>query len=175
MRIVAGCTTMGRLIDAILTLSRTARQPLNKIPVNMERLAWETYGQIKELYPEKEIMFEVGMFPDSQADPILIRQVLDNLIGNAVKYSSKRELPRIELGATQLNGATVYFVSDNGIGFDMQYADRLFAVFQRMHSAKDFAGSGVGLAIAQNIIQRHGGKIWAKSVPDSGATFFFTL
>ncbi|MBT0665313.1 response regulator [Geobacter pelophilus] len=174
-RIVAGCNSMGRLIDAILTLSRTARQPLNKISVNMERLARETFTQLKELYEEKDIELSISDYPECQADPILIRQVLENLIGNAMKYSSKAEAPRIELGSSRNNGGTIYYVRDNGVGFDMKYSEKLFAVFQRLHDPKEFEGTGVGLAIAQNIIQRHGGKIWAEAEPGKGATFYFLL
>lgn len=173
-RIVAGCDNMGKLIDAILALSRTVRQPLNKMPVSMERLARETFAQYREQYEGKEISFTVAELPESQADPVLLRQVYANLIGNALKYSSRREVPRIEVGAFPDNGETVYFVRDNGVGFDMRYADKLFAVFQRLHNGSEYEGTGVGLAIAQNIIQRHGGKIWAEAEPDKGATFFFT-
>jgi light-regulated signal transduction histidine kinase (bacteriophytochrome) len=141
----------------------------------MERMAREIFTQFKALYEGKEMELAVGDLPDCPADPVLLRQVLANLIGNAMKYSSKNDFPRIELGSFFNNGLTVYFVKDNGIGFDMKYADKLFAVFQRLHDGKQFEGTGVGLAIAQNIIQRHGGKIWAEAEPDKGATFFFTL
>lgn len=174
-RIVAGCDNMGKLIDAILALSRTVRQPVNKIPVSMERLARETFSQLRDQYEGKEIEFLVSELPESQADPILLRQVYANLIGNALKYSSRREMPKIEVGAYSEDGETVYFVRDNGVGFDMRYADKLFAVFQRLHDRKEYEGTGVGLAISQNIIQRHGGKIWAEAEPDKGATFYFTL
>ncbi|GLI39981.1 response regulator [Geobacter hydrogenophilus] len=174
-RIVAGCDNMGKLIDAILALSRTVRQPINKMPVSMERLARETFAQCREQYEGKEVEFAVSELPESQADPILVRQVYANLIGNALKYSSRREMPKIEVGAFPDKGETVYFVRDNGVGFDMRYADKLFAVFQRLHNGNEYEGTGVGLAIAQNIIQRHGGKIWAEAEPDRGATFFFTL
>jgi len=110
-----------------------------------------------------------------QADPVLIRQVLVNLIGNAVKYTAKCAQPRIEVGSYEDGAATVYFVRDNGVGFDMKYAERLFGVFQRFHDAKDYEGCGIGLAIAQSIIQRHGGKIWAEAEQNKGATFYFTI
>lgn len=174
-RIVAGCDNMGKLIDAILALSRTVRQPVNKIPVSMERLARETFAQLRDQYEGKEIEFLVSELPESQADPILLRQVYANLIGNALKYSSRREMPKIEVGAYPQNGEMVYFVRDNGVGFDMRYADKLFAVFQRLHDRNEYEGTGVGLAISQNIIQRHGGRIWAEAEPDKGATFYFTL
>jgi light-regulated signal transduction histidine kinase (bacteriophytochrome) len=174
-RIVKGCNNMGGLIDSILLLSRTARQPLNKITANMEQLAAESFEQVKGLYGGKPIEFSLSNIPKSQADPVLVRQVLVNLIGNAVKYSSKCDLPKVEIGSYLLDNSAVYFIKDNGVGFDMRYAEKLFGVFQRFHDVKEFEGSGVGLAIAQNIIQRHGGKIWAEAEPGKGATFHFTL
>jgi len=174
-RIVAGCGHMEQLIDAILSLSRTARQPLNKITVDLEGLAREAYGELVTPEEQQQIDFVTTPMPPCLADPILLRQALANLIGNAVKYSRKQEAPRIEVGSYLRDGTTVYFVRDNGIGFDMQYADKLFGVFQRLHSLKEFEGNGVGLAITQNIVQRHGGKIWAEAEVGKGATFFFTL
>lgn len=174
-RIVAGCNNMEHLIDSILLLSRTARQPLNKIQINMERLAREAYAQISEQQQILDAEFSIGSMPESQADPILIRQVFVNLIGNAFKYSSKREKPLVEVGSVSRDDETVYFVRDNGVGFDMKYADKLFGVFQRLHSSQEFEGTGVGLAIVQNIIQRHGGKVWVEAEPDKGATFYFTI
>ncbi|GAM09060.1 phytochrome-like protein cph1 [Geobacter sp. OR-1] len=174
-RIVKGCSRMSSLIDAILLLSRTARQSLNKIPVNMERLAAETFEQFKDQCEGKEVEVSIGSLPDVQADPVLMRQVFANLIGNALKYSSHCDRPRIEVGSFPKEGKTVYFVKDNGVGFDMKYADKLFVVFQRLHDSKQFEGTGVGLAIAQNIIQRHGGKIWAEAEPGKGASFYFSL
>lgn len=174
-RIIADCGTMDSLIDAILALSTTSRQPLNKLPVSMERLAGEAYEQLGEKHGGGQVEFVVGELPECQADPLLLRQVLVNLIGNAIKYSSKRDNPRIEVSSLLHDDGRVYFVRDNGVGFDMKYADKLFAVFQRLHDSREYGGTGVGLAIAQNIIQRHGGKIWAESEPDHGATFYFTL
>ncbi len=174
-RIVAGCNQMEQLIDAILMLSRTARQPLNKIMINMERLAGEAYSQVEDQQVMAISEFSIGSLPECLADPLLIRQVFANLIGNAFKYSSRCESPRIEVGGFVRGDEKVYFVRDNGIGFDMQYADKLFGVFQRLHSDQTYQGTGVGLAIVQNIIQRHGGKVWAEAEPHRGATFYFTL
>ncbi len=174
-RIVVGCGQMERLIDSILSLSRTARQPLNKVTVDVERLAHEAYGELVSEEEQLRIDFAIGALPECLADPILLRQAMVNLIGNAVKYSRKQECPKIEVGSYPQDGKTVYFVRDNGIGFDMQYSDKLFGVFQRLHSVREFEGNGVGLAITQTIIQRHGGKIWADAEVDRGATFFFTL
>jgi len=111
----------------------------------------------------------------AQADPQLIRAVLDNLLGNAVKFSSKNPHARVEFACMKQDGKMIFFVRDNGVGFDMTYASKLFGTFQRLHSSKDFEGSGIGLANVQRIIQRHHGQVWAESQPGQGATFFFTL
>jgi light-regulated signal transduction histidine kinase (bacteriophytochrome) len=111
----------------------------------------------------------------AKGDPALIRQVWINLLSNAVKFSSKKEHPRIEVGSRETDGAVLYCVKDNGAGFDMAYGSKLFGVFQRLHSVKEFEGTGVGLAITQRIVTRHGGRIWAEAEPGQGATFFFTL
>lgn len=174
-RIVAGCEQMGSLIDAILTLSRTARQPLNKIKVNPEKIAREAFVELVPAEEKQHIDFIITPLPDCFADPLLLKQVMVNLLGNAIKYSSKRESIRIEVGYTMECDTPVYFVRDNGSGFDMQYADKLFSVFQRLHSQQEFEGIGIGLSIVQNIIQRHGGTIWAEAEVDKGATFYFTL
>lgn len=174
-RIVAGCKNMGMLLESILSLSRTSRQPLNKTTVRMARLAQEVFDQLIQLYQDHTVDFSLAEMPDAEADPVLIRQVYTNLLGNSLKYSSKCDHPRIEVGAVKQNGATVYFVKDTGVGFDMKYADKLFAVFQRLHDSREYEGTGVGLAIVQNIIQRHGGRIWAEAERDKGATFYFTL
>lgn len=174
-RIVAGCTQMERLIDAILALSRTARQPLNKILVNPENIVRKAYEELVSAGDQQKITLAINPLPDCLADPLLLHQVMVNLLSNAIKYSRKKEFIRIEAGCSLENGTPVYFVRDNGIGFDMQYADKLFSVFQRLHSQREFEGTGVGLAIVQNIIQRHGGNIWAEAEVNQGATFFFTL
>jgi hypothetical protein len=141
----------------------------------MERLAREAYAQITDRQAVRNAEFTVGSMPECQADPLLIRQVLANLIENALKYSSRRETPRVEVGAIIRGEKKVYFVRDNGIGFDMKYVDKLFGVFHRLHSNQEFEGTGIGLAIVLNIIQRHGGKVWAEAEPDNGATFYLTL
>ena len=123
----------------------------------------------------RNVEFSVADSPDCQADPVLLQQVLTNLISNALKYSRQRSPALIEIGTRFKEGRLAYFVKDNGAGFEMEYAHKLFGVFQRLHRAEEFEGIGVGLAIVQRIIQRHGGRVWAEGVPDQGATFHFTL
>ena len=165
---------MGRLIDDLLVFSRLSRQPLNKVTVatvGLVRECWET------LHPETEgrhVEFTVGPLPDCAADPGLLKLVWTNLLGNALKFTRPRDPARIEVGARR-EQTPVYFVRDNGVGFKMAYAHKLFGVFQRLHRAEDFPGTGVGLATAQRIVHRHGGRIWAEAELDRGATFFFTL
>ena len=163
----------GELIDALLNFSRLGRQPLSLEPVDLTELA---RGVVDELRRSGEgIDVIVDPLPPTRGDRTLLRQVLANLIGNAIKFSRGRPHPEIEIGARREGAAVVYFVRDNGVGFDMRYADKLFGVFQRLHRADEFEGTGVGLALAQRIIQRHGGRIWANGKEDGGATFYFTL
>jgi len=117
----------------------------------------------------------VGSLPSAVGDEAMLRQVFTNLIGNALKYSSKTERPEVHVDARQQDGETVYFVKDNGAGFDMERAGRLFSVFHRLHSEAEFSGTGVGLAIVKHIVERHGGRVWAEAAPAQGATFYFTL
>jgi len=170
-----GAQRMGRLIDDLLTFSRLSRLPLNKQMVDTTTLVRHT---LDELDPEKEgreVDIRIGDLPPCQADPALLKQVWVNLLSNALKYTRKREAARVEVGYARQNGQSAYFVRDNGAGFDMQYAHKLFGVFQRLHRSDEFEGTGVGLAIIQRIIQRHGGRIWAEAAVGSGATFYFTL
>lgn len=173
-RIVNGCNRMGHLIDAILELSRASRKPLERVVVEMERVAREVVAELREMTGWKGEV-TISPLPAAEADPHLIRQVLVNLVGNAMKFSRTREVPRISIESRVDGGKVEYLVQDNGVGFDMRYADRLFGVFQRLHPADQYEGSGVGLAIVQNIITRHGGSIRAESEPERGATFIFTL
>jgi PAS domain S-box-containing protein len=166
---------MASLIDDLLTFSRLSRNPLKKRRVDLRGLVVQV---IEELHTEvgvREVKWHIGELPPCQADPSLLKQVYANLIGNALKYTRPRPAPVIEIGSRQLRGQTVYHVRDNGVGFDMKYAGNLFGVFQRLHSEAEFEGTGIGLAIVQRIVNRHGGKIWAESEVDQGATFFFTL
>jgi PAS domain S-box-containing protein len=168
-------TGMGDLIDDLLAFSRLSRQPFNKQIVQPMLVVREALRivQSDQAAPQPRII--IGELPECEADPALLKQVWINLLSNAIKYTRKQPVPQIEVGFKYVDGATVYFVRDNGVGFDMQYADKLFGVFQRLHRAEDYEGTGVGLAIVQRIIQRHGGRIWAEAIPNVGATFYFTL
>jgi PAS domain S-box-containing protein len=165
----------GELIDALLNFSRLGRQPLSLEPVDMTELARGVVEELRRSTGVESIDAIVDPLPPTKGDRTLLRQVLANLIGNAFKFTRGRPHPEIEIGARREGQAVVYFVRDNGVGFDMRYADKLFGVFQRLHRADEFEGTGVGLALAQRIIQRHGGRIWADGKLDRGATFFFTL
>jgi len=170
-RITASCQRMDDMILAMLELAQSSRQELHKVSVNLQRLVEEVRAELQPAENQVAILD----LPPCEADPILLKQVFANLIENAMKYSRMKEGARIEVGSENREGQRVYFVRDNGIGFDMAHADQLFGVFQRLHSASDFEGVGIGLAIVQTIIQRHGGKIWANGTPGEGAVFYFTL
>ncbi len=164
---------MAQLIDDLLAFSRLGRQEPNKGPVDMQQLAREV---VAEALPQRgAASVEVAPLPAAQADRALLKQVWANLVGNALKYSGRRERPRVEIGARAEPAENVYWVRDNGAGFDMRYAAKLFGVFQRLHRADEFPGTGVGLAIVQRVIARHGGRVWAEGRPDEGACFYFTL
>ncbi len=170
-----GAQRMGTLIDDLLAFSRLSRKPVSRQPVNMEALV---RGALEELGPEcngRKIQFQNQALPATEGDPALLKQVWINLLSNAIKYSRHAEQARIEIGSLAEPGAKVYFVRDNGAGFDMKYAGKLFGVFQRLHPADEFEGTGIGLATVQRIVHRHGGRVWAEAKPDQGATFYFTL
>ncbi len=166
---------MGRLIDDLLAFSRTGRKHFEVSPIDMRSLALAAYESIIPSMQEKSIDFKLNLLPSSHGDPALLLQVFVNLINNAVKFSRNQFAPIIEVGFEVGNGVTIYFVKDNGVGFDARYSQKLFGVFQRLHSEEEFEGTGIGLALVQRIIQRHGGKVWATSKPNSGATFYFTI
>lgn len=174
-RILGAAARMNTMIDALLALARLSTQPLARQPVNLSQLASYVVEDLRRHAPERRV--EVAIAPNLQAmgDPTLLRVVLENLLGNAWKYTGARQLAKIEFSEVALDGRRAFRVMDNGAGFDMRYADRLFGVFQRLHSASEFAGTGVGLASVRRIVQRHGGEIWAEAEPDRGARFFFTL
>ena len=167
---------MGTLVDDLLAFSRLSRQALRKSSVNTTDLVKSAWNTVSAGASERPVDFQLDDLPLTEADPILLEQVFTNFLSNALKYSARRERIRIEVGADKdASGETVFYVKDNGVGFDMRYVGKLFGVFQRLHKAEDYEGTGVGLAIVQRIVQRHGGRVWAKGEPDKGATFYFTL
>lgn len=166
---------MATLIDDLLTFSRLSRHPLNREIMDPVTVVRDVLEELERERAGRTVQITIGELPPCLADPSLIRQVFTNLLSNAFKYSRKRDDARVEVGSFQKEGTTVYFVRDNGDGFNMAYADKLFGVFQRLHRSEDFEGTGVGLAIAHNIVTRHGGSIWAEGTPGEGATFFFTV
>jgi PAS domain S-box-containing protein len=166
---------MGQLIDELLALSRLGRTAMIFSAVDMKSLVDSIYRELTTPETRQKIEFRIGDLPNASVDPTLIRQVWTNLLSNALKFTVHRERPAISIGAKGEGDYTVYSVSDNGAGFNMKYADKLFGVFQRLHSQKEFEGTGVGLAIVQRIVHRHGGQVWAEGEPEKGATFFFSL
>jgi light-regulated signal transduction histidine kinase (bacteriophytochrome) len=166
---------MGMLIDDLLTFARISRQQLATHPVDPDKVARAALRDPQAETGNGKAQVEIGTLPPATADPGLLKVVMINLLGNALKFTRQNPQPRIEVGSSQRGDQTVYFVRDNGVGFDMLYSDKLFGVFQRLHSEKEFEGTGVGLATVQRIIHRHGGNIWAEAKVDEGATFYFTL
>jgi PAS domain S-box-containing protein len=166
---------MGQLIDDLLAFSRVGRTGLEHVSIDMGLLVKNVYSELTIPEEQKRITFTVGKLPSASGDPVLIRQVFTNLLSNALKYSSKKEYARISVGSKSGKDETVFYVKDNGVGFDMLYSKKLFGVFQRLHSVKEFDGNGVGLAIVQRIILRHEGRVWAEGKKGKGATFYFTL
>lgn len=176
-KILDRATKMERMIDALLEFSRLSKQPLSLEPVDIGRMWREVLAELTSEMAVRTIDVTIGDLPPCHANPVLLRQVLINLLGNAIKYSRTRDCSVIEISAVAQpdGGSPAYSIKDNGIGFDMTDAGKLFTLFDRLHNAGDFEGTGVGLTTVQRIIQRHGGRIWAESAPDAGATFFFTL
>ena len=199
-----GASQMAALIDDLLTFSRLSRHPLQKSTVQQDDVVTRVWEQMERERKNRQVSWHPGALGSCQADPVLLQQVWVNLLSNALKYSRSRAVAHIEVGTMTMDAAivrqaacpparsvqavevvrtldhvsglvTVYFVRDNGVGFDMRYAGKLFGVFQRLHRAEDYEGTGVGLAIVQRILHRHGGAVWADAVPDQGATFYFTL
>ncbi len=167
---------MGQLIDDLLRFSRLSRKEMNITDIDMEALAKSVFYEITSGPDRERIHFVVRKMPPAQGDPSLIRQVLYNLISNAIKFSIKRYVPKIELGSKTLDsGEIIYYIKDNGVGFDTRYAHKLFKIFERLHPIEEFEGTGIGLSIAKRIINRHGGRIWAESQKDRGTVFYFTL
>jgi signal transduction histidine kinase len=174
-RIAAAAQRMGQLIDALLTLSRVSRAQVDREPLDLSRVAEGAVQQLRLIQPERTVTFINQERVMANGDPTLVRAIFENLLGNAWKFTAGRPDPRILFEAEQKDGTWVYTVRDNGAGFDMAYAEKLFAPFQRLHSAKEFAGTGIGLATVQRIVHRHGGRIWAEGTVGQGASFHFTL
>ncbi len=166
---------MGQLIDDLLAFAHLARHEIGRQRFYPRPLVDECFEKLRAQTGSTAVECVAGALPVCEADPALVRQVFMNLIGNAFKYSSKAERPRVEVGCERHDGEDAYFVRDNGVGFDMKYAGKLFGVFQRLHRQDEFEGTGVGLAIVHRIVQRHGGRVWARAAPGEGATFYFTL
>ncbi len=173
--IITGNTgKMGQLIDDLLAFSRLSRQQMAAAAVDLTVLAKVVFAELHNAEKDRHIEFKVGDLPRARGDHSMLQQVLQNLLANAIKFTRTRKPARIEFGGRAEQTETVYFVKDNGVGFDMAYVKKLFGVFQRLHSADEFEGTGVGLAIVQRIVQRHGGRAWAEG-STSGATFYFSL
>lgn len=173
-RVRAASQRMGDLIDALLTLSRVSRYNLARNPVALSELAHAVIAELQENSPERQIEIQIADDLDAEGDVHLLRTLLENLLSNAWKYTSTIEHAKIEFNHREENGETVYFIRDNGVGFDMRYVGKLFGAFQRLHGA-EFEGTGIGLATVQRIIQHHGGRVWAEGETGKGATFYFTL
>lgn len=174
--ISAASVEMGQLIDGLLAFSRMGAEPMSEIRVDLGALLGEVVRRLQIATPNRHITWKIAPLPTIAGDPSMLRQVLTNLVGNAVKYSKDRAHSVIEVGiAGDEKGRSVFFVRDNGAGFDMRQYQKLFGVFQRLHRAEDFEGTGIGLATVRRIIERHGGRTWAEGVVDGGATFYFTL
>ncbi len=174
-RVRSAVQRMDRLIDDMLQLSRVTRAEMHPVAVDLSRLARQIAAQLKSAAPERSVELRIEPRLDARGDARLLEIALTNLLENAWKYTGKTEQARIELSAEVRNGETVFCVRDNGVGFDMQFAGKLFGAFQRLHSERDFPGTGIGLATVARIVHRHGGRVWAQSEPGKGASFFFTL
>ena len=166
---------MGQLIDDLLSLSRVTRSEFQREQVELTAIVRDVVARLRKQSPERRVELVVAEGLEASGDSRLLTIAFENLLGNAWKFTGKRAEARIEVGACDAGGPRAYFVRDNGAGFDMAYAAKLFSVFQRLHSANEFEGTGIGLAIVQRIVRRHGGRIRAEGEVDSGATFTFTL
>jgi PAS domain S-box-containing protein len=174
--IADSASNMGRLIDDLLSFSRMGRAELKEVTVDLNALVRETRAILEPAIKNRDITWKIAQLPEIRGDAAMLRQVWANLLGNAVKYTQKRPTAEIEVGcAGREDGRMIFFVRDNGAGFDMRYAGKLFGVFQRLHHVDEFEGTGIGLANVRRIISRHGGRTWAEGQPDAGATFYFTL
>jgi len=174
-RVRAATQRMGTLIDDLLKLARVTRAEMRTEAVDLSGMAQDIAAELQRTTPARQVEFAIAPGLGARGDPRLLRVALDNLLRNSWKYTAKQAQPRIEFASIQVNGTRAFMVRDNGAGFDMKYADKLFGVFQRLHSASEFEGTGVGLATVRRIITRHGGRTWAEGAVGQGATFYFTL
>lgn len=174
-RITRNVDRMDALIDGLLQFSKLGQRKVYRSKVTMYDMVLDVWEECKPSDPTRKVHVRIGQLPEAMADEVLIRQVWTNLISNAVKYSSKKDPSDIEIGYLNAEGEIVYFVKDNGAGFDMDYAGKLFVIFQRLHSSREFDGIGIGLSLVQRIVEKHDGRIWAEAKPGEGATFYFTL
>jgi light-regulated signal transduction histidine kinase (bacteriophytochrome) len=174
-RVRAASQRMAQLIDDLLELSRLTRGTLRREDVDLSAMAHEIAAELQAAQPDRQVAFVIAEGIVAHGDARLLRVVLENLLGNAWKFTSKHPRAQIEFGASQGDGKPAFFVRDDGVGFDMAYADKLFGAFQRLHGMTEFEGSGVGLATVQRIIHRHGGRVWADGAVEQGAAFSFTL
>jgi len=174
-RVRAASQNMAQLIDDLLDLSRITRSKIRRGTVNLSVLAQAVTAELTKMEPERQVEFVIAGRLIVKGDERLLKIVLENLLGNAWKFTGNNPKAKIEFGVTQVDGRSAYFVRDNGAGFDMAYANKLFGAFQRLHDPSEFPGSGIGLATVQRIIHRHGGQVWAEGAVGQGATFYFTL
>jgi light-regulated signal transduction histidine kinase (bacteriophytochrome) len=174
-RVRSASQRLAHLIDDMLHLSHIGREEMNIGQVNLSEIAHNIANELTEDHPERDVNFIIQEGIKVQGDGHLLRIVLENLLGNAWKFTSKHAHARIEFGAEQQDEKTIYFVRDDGAGFDMNYAGKIFGAFQRLHTDTEFPGTGIGLTTVQRVIQRHGGKIWAEGEVEKGATFYFTI
>jgi signal transduction histidine kinase len=174
-RVRAAAQRMGELIDDLLDLSRVSRREMRREPVDLSAIARTVVQQLRRAAPGREVDAVIAEGLVAEGDAHLLRIALENLVGNAWKFTGPRARSRIEIGAVHADGIATYFVADDGVGFDMAYADKLFGAFQRLHGMREFPGTGIGLATVQRIVLRHGGRVWARAEVGKGATFYFTL
>jgi two-component system, sensor histidine kinase and response regulator len=173
--VCAGTSRMQRLIDDLLQLARFSRQPLETRSLSMRELVQRVVETLQQEWPDRSVRVEIDELPDCSGDQSLLEQVLINVLSNAFKFTATRNPAHIEVGAYKEGSEQVYFVRDNGVGFNMKYVDKLFGAFQRLHSQSEFPGTGIGLSIVRRIIHRHGGRVWVEGRPQQGTTLYFSL
>jgi len=174
-RVLSAAARMNHMIDALLALAQLSTQPIARQPVDLSQLARFIVDDLRRSQPEREAHVHVEPGLVASGDPTLLQVVLENLLGNAWKYSARSAVTQVRFDHLQHDGRDVFVIRDNGAGFDMRFADRLFGAFQRLHSASDFTGTGIGLASVKRIVRRHGGDVWAEAEVGKGASFYFTL